>query len=76
LCEVLRWRSDEAAQVLGTTTAAITSSLQRARATLARQSDPRDHGNVDADQLARYQDAFRRYDIAALVGMIQLETAD
>jgi RNA polymerase sigma-70 factor (ECF subfamily) len=75
LCEVLRWRSDEAAQVLGTTAAAVASSLQRARATLARQSGLRDPGNVDADQLARYQDAFRRYDIATLVGMIRVEAS-
>ena len=75
LCEVLRWRSDEAAQLLGTTAAAVASSLQRARATLARQPGPRDPGNVDADQLARYQDAFRRYDIAALVGMIRVEAS-
>ena len=73
LCEILRWRSDEAAQILGTSAAAVASSLQRARATLARQSDPRAPGNIDADQLARYQDAFRRYDIAALAGIIRVE---
>jgi RNA polymerase sigma-70 factor (ECF subfamily) len=73
LCEILRWRSDEAAQILGTSAAAVASSLQRARATLARQSGPRAPGNIDADQLARYQDAFRRYDIAALVGIIRVE---
>jgi hypothetical protein len=44
LCEILHWRSDEAAQVLGTSAAAVASSLQRARAMLARQSDPRDPG--------------------------------
>jgi RNA polymerase sigma-70 factor (ECF subfamily) len=73
LCEILRWRSDEAAQILGTSVAAVASSLQRARATLARQSGPRAPGNIDADQLARYHDAFRRYDIAALVGIIRVE---
>ena len=73
LCEILRWRSDEAAQVLGTSAAAVASSLQRARATLARQSGPRDPGNIDAGQLARYQDAFRRYDIATLVRIIRVE---
>jgi RNA polymerase sigma-70 factor, ECF subfamily len=73
LCEILRWRSDEAAQVLGTSAAAVASSLQRARATLARPSGLRDHGDVDADQLARYQNAFRRYDIAALVRIIRVE---
>jgi len=73
LCEILRWRMDEAAQILGTSAAAVASSLQRARARLARHSVPRDPGNIDADQLARYQDAFRRYDIAALVRIIQVE---
>ena len=73
LCEILRWRSDEAAQILGTSAAAVASSLQRARARLARYSVPRDPGNIDADQLARYQDAFRRYDIAALVRIIRVE---
>ena len=75
LCEILRWRSDEAAQVLGTSAAAVASSLQRARATLARQSGPRDPSNIDADQLARYQDAFRRYDIATLVRIIRVEAS-
>ena len=73
LCEILRCPSDEAAQVLGTSAAAVASSLQRARATLARQSDPCDRGNIDADQLARYQDAFRHHDIAALVRIIRVE---
>ena len=73
LCEILRWRSDEAAQVLGISAAAVASSLQRARATLARPSGPREPGTIDADQLARYQDAFRRYDIATLVRIIRLE---
>jgi RNA polymerase sigma-70 factor (ECF subfamily) len=75
LCEALRWRSDEAAELLGTSAAAVASSLQRARATLARQSHPHHPGNVDADQLARYLDAFRRYDTAMLVGMIRVEVA-
>jgi len=70
LCEILRWRSDEAAQELGTSAAAVASALQRARATLARQPGPRD---IDADQLARYQDAFLRYDFAALVRIIRVE---
>jgi RNA polymerase sigma-70 factor (ECF subfamily) len=75
LCEILRLRSDEAAQVLGTSTAAVASSLQRARATLARQPGPRDPGNIDEDQLARYQDAFRRYDIAKLVSIVGVEAS-
>lgn len=75
LCEVLRWQADEAARVLGTSTAAITSSLQRARAKLARESSHRDHG-VDAGQLASYLAAFQRYDMAALVDMIRAEAGD
>jgi RNA polymerase sigma-70 factor (ECF subfamily) len=73
MCEVLRWPSDEAAQVLGTSSAAVASSLQRARATLAQRSVPRDPGHVDVDQLVRYTEAFRRYDIAMLVGMVRVE---
>jgi len=73
LCEVLRLRSDEAAQLLGTSAIAVASSLQRARATLARLSHPHAPGNVDADQLAQYLDAFRRYDTAMLVAMIRVE---
>ena len=73
LCEILRWQTDEAAQVRGTSATAVASSLQRARATRARPSGPRDPSNIDADQLARYQDAFRRYDIATLVRIIQVE---
>ena len=73
LCEILRCPSAEAAQLLGTSTAAVTSALQRARATLAHAACPGEPGNVDARQLARYQDAFRRYDISALVSLIQVD---
>ena len=75
LREVLRWQATEVAELLDTSVASVNSALQRARATLAE----RDLGAVDEDQtdeehqalLARYVDAFERYDIEALVSLIQ-----
>ena len=74
LREVLRWRAVEVAELLGTTVASVNSALQRARGTLAARDlgacpvDP-----ADADQqalLARYVDAFERYDITSLVSLL------
>ena len=70
---VLRWQAVEVAELLDTTVASVNSALQRARATLAScdlgtESDP-----MDADQqalLARYVDAFERYDITQLVSLL------
>lgn len=73
LCQVLRFEAAEAAELLGTTTAAVNSSLQRARATLAGLQAERPTTNVREDQaplLARYVDAFERYDIAALLTLL------
>jgi RNA polymerase sigma-70 factor, ECF subfamily len=74
LCEVLRWQAAEVAELLDTTVASVTSALQRARASLAERnlvgSDP---APVDADQqalLARYVEAFERYDIELLVRLL------
>jgi RNA polymerase sigma-70 factor (ECF subfamily) len=75
LREVLRWQATEVAQLLDTTVVSVNSALQRARATL-------DEADVDAsgstavdgeeqqDLLARYVDAFERYDIEALVSLL------
>jgi RNA polymerase sigma-70 factor (ECF subfamily) len=73
LCEVLRWQATEVAELLDTTVAAVNSALQRARATLATvQADDRVTA-VDPGQrelLARYVDAFERYDVETLVTLL------
>ncbi|MBV8462793.1 MAG: sigma-70 family RNA polymerase sigma factor [Acidimicrobiales bacterium] len=72
LCDVLRWPAAEAADLLETTTAAVNSALQRARATLSDLPDtpapPLD--DPDAELLERYVDAFERYDIERLVSLL------
>ncbi len=75
LCEVLRWRAAEVAELLETTVASVNSALQRARGTLARTdvtavAEPTALDEVDAELLARYVDAFERYDMEALVELI------
>jgi RNA polymerase sigma-70 factor, ECF subfamily len=73
LCEVLRWRATEAAELLGTSVAAVNSALQRARATLAaipEVSRPRTVAAEQAELLARYLTAFEQYDMSALVGLL------
>ncbi len=72
LRDVLQWRAAEVAEVLGTTTTAVNSILQRARAQLERVT-PTEEGIVEpaaADQRAlldRYVTAFEDYDIPALL---------
>ena len=75
LCEVLRWKASEAAELLGTTTAGVNSALQRARATLdAAELDTAGAPEVDSEAeqelLDRYVDAFERYDMNALVALL------
>ncbi|HEV7584771.1 MAG TPA: sigma-70 family RNA polymerase sigma factor [Solirubrobacteraceae bacterium] len=74
LCEVLHWKASEVAELLETSVAAVNSALQRARATL-ESADVADagHGRLsdhDRELLARYVDAFERYDIDALTALI------
>jgi RNA polymerase sigma-70 factor (ECF subfamily) len=75
LCEVLRLRASEAADLLGTSVPSVRSALQRARATLAA----RDVGAVDPawpleapgrELLGRYLDALGRDDVRGLVSVI------
>ncbi|HEX3621509.1 MAG TPA: sigma-70 family RNA polymerase sigma factor [Acidimicrobiales bacterium] len=75
LCEVLRWRASEVAELLDVSVAAVNSALQRSRATLATlPPDPTAHVTLDddaSDLLARFVDAFERYDIPQLVTLLR-----
>ena len=75
LCEVLRWKASEVAELLETSVASVNSALQRARATL----DESDLSAADTapaleeperELLARYVEAFERYDMEALTSLI------
>jgi RNA polymerase sigma-70 factor, ECF subfamily len=73
LCEVLRWKAAEVAELLETSVASVNSALQRARATLeASDIDPSEPAldEQDRELLARYVQAFERYDMEALTSLI------
>lgn len=73
LCEVLRWQAAEVAELLDTSVASVNSALQRARATLDSLDLTAPPAPVDAAQralLARYVDAFERYDMESLVKLL------
>ncbi len=76
LREVLRWSAAEVAELLGTSVASANSALQRARATMdangtteAEVLEPTDA--AQRELLARYLDAFTRYDIDTLVALLR-----
>jgi RNA polymerase sigma-70 factor (ECF subfamily) len=75
LCEVLRWKASEVGELLETSVASVNSALQRARATLeatdvsAADTSP-SVDEADAELLARYVEAFERYDMDALTSLI------
>ena len=76
LREVLSWPAAEVADLLDSTTASVNSALQRARATLAAtQADEGDPLRpLDEEQqalLARYVEAFERYDLDALTALLR-----
>ncbi|MFI1097193.1 sigma-70 family RNA polymerase sigma factor [Streptomyces sp. NPDC020917] len=76
LREVLAWKASEAAELLGTSVASVNSALQRARATLAEAgvgADSAPAAPMDGEQeklLARYVDAFERYDLDSLTSLL------
>jgi RNA polymerase sigma-70 factor (ECF subfamily) len=76
LCEVLRWKAAEVAELLDTSVASVNSALQRARATLesSQVSVSNTSPSVDgptAELLDRYVKAFEQYDMDALTSLIQ-----
>ena len=75
LCEVLRWKAAEVAELLETSVASVNSALQRARATLeASDVTPSTTAPsvdaADAELLERYVAAFEQYDMEALTELI------
>jgi RNA polymerase sigma-70 factor, ECF subfamily len=78
LREVLQWRAAEVAKLLDTSVASVNSALQRARATLegkeAQPSDPpQPLDDEQRELLARYVDAFERYDMDSLTALLHEE---
>jgi RNA polymerase sigma-70 factor (ECF subfamily) len=76
LREVLRWRATEVAELLETSVASVNSALQRARSTLeeldvenAETFEPMDE--AQRALLARYVDAFERYDMDSLTALLR-----
>lgn len=74
LRDVLRWRAHEVAGLLDTSTTAVNSALQRARAQLAGLDSGLASGPIDARQrelLDRYVAAFETSDIDGLVRLLR-----
>jgi RNA polymerase sigma-70 factor (ECF subfamily) len=76
LRDVLKWRAAEVAELFDTSTAAINSSLQRARAQLEEVSASEDDAVLPTDReqrevLDRYVAAFENADIAGLVKLFK-----
>jgi RNA polymerase sigma-70 factor (ECF subfamily) len=76
LSEVLQWKAAEIAELLGTSVAAVNSALQRARATLktSRVGSTSPVAPMDDAQralVAKFVDAFQRYDVDSLASLIR-----
>lgn len=76
LREVLRWSAAEVADLLETSVAAVNSSLQRARATMAASEVRADDPVSPLDEasqalLARYVQAFEAYDVTLLTALLR-----
>jgi RNA polymerase sigma-70 factor (ECF subfamily) len=80
LRDVLAWRANEVAELLGTTSAAVNSLLQRARAQVQRVSPTEDELADLSDPglrllLKQYVAAFESADIDALVAVLRNDVA-
>ncbi|HJW49103.1 MAG TPA: sigma-70 family RNA polymerase sigma factor [Candidatus Limnocylindria bacterium] len=75
LCEVMQWRATEVAELLEMSVAGVNSALQRARLTMKSRDTGRTStplmDDTKAALLARYVEAFERYDITRLTAVIR-----
>jgi RNA polymerase sigma-70 factor, ECF subfamily len=75
LREVLHWHAAEVAELFDTTVASVNSALQRARAAIARSKDaeaaPATFDAAQRTLLARYVEAFERYDMDSLTAVLR-----
>ena len=75
LREVLRWKATEVAELLETSVPSVNSALQRARSALAASdvtaaAPARPMDEAQRALLARYVDAFERYDMDSLTALL------
>jgi RNA polymerase sigma-70 factor (ECF subfamily) len=78
LRDVLAWQATEVADLLGTSTVAVKSSLQRARAQLHRVAPAEEQLSEPAEPelrvlLDRYMSAFEKADVEALLGLLRAD---
>jgi RNA polymerase sigma-70 factor (ECF subfamily) len=74
LRDVLQWKAIEVADLLGATVVSVNGLLRRARRTVASADlsvGAATEAGPDADLLARYVEAFERFDIDALVTLLR-----
>jgi len=78
LCDVMGWSSNEAAEILDMTTAAVNSALQRARESLKqteRKTRPSRLNEQVSALLARYVAAWETADSSALIAVLREDVA-
>ncbi len=80
LRDVLAWPAADVAELLNSSVASVNSALQRARATMSDRhldgdeaAPPPPLSQDDQELLARYVDAFERYDMQALTALIKAD---